>query len=108
MTRDIEERLNMFEATAEVRRNALTMNQIEELNPPPNPAKTTDSRFQNYIAEYGEDSWELDALQPQYIVNLIEQEILKILDEALYRKAINKDLKMRKVLRKELAYLFDK
>lgn len=78
MTRDITDRLKlfMFQRNIEVRRIALTMEQIEELNPPPNPAKITDSRYENYASRYGTESWELDALEPNYIVNLIEQEIL--------------------------------
>ena len=73
-----EKRLNlftMFEPELEVRRIALTMEQIEELQPPPNPAKMTDSRFAGYVAEYGNESWELDALEPQYIANLIREQI---------------------------------
>lgn len=78
MTRDIENRLSMFtryRADMEVRRIALTMEQIEDLNPPPNPAKVTDSRYESYVQKYGTESWELDALEPQYIVDLVEEEI---------------------------------
>jgi len=78
MTRDIEHRLSMFtryRADMEVRRIALTMEQIEDLNPPPNPAKVTDSRYESYVQKYGTESWELDALDPRYIVNLVEEEI---------------------------------
>jgi len=53
--------------------HALNMNQIEQYNPPPNPAKLTDSRATQYIDEFGYDSWELDALEPQVISNLIEK-----------------------------------
>lgn len=77
MTRDIETRLKlfMFYRNIEVKRIALTMEQIDELNPPPNPAKITDSRYASYASEYGMESWELDALEPQYIVDLIEEYI---------------------------------
>jgi hypothetical protein len=71
MTRDIEERLiNTFGAPAEVIRIALNMDQIEEYNPPPNPAKSTDSRFESYMQEFGDESWELDALEPQVLEDL--------------------------------------
>lgn len=59
----------------EVERIALNMNQIKMYNPPPNPAKVTDSRAVGYIAEFGEDSWELDALEPRVIADLIEKQI---------------------------------
>jgi len=92
MTRDITDRLNLFALDnmgIEVRRIALTMEQIDELNPPPNPAKITDSRYENYASQYGTESWELDALEPSYIVNLIEQEISSERDEVRWDEAYN-------------------
>lgn len=75
MTRDIQDRLILFGANIEVKRIALNMNQIERFNPPPNPAKITDSRYRGYITEYGEESWELDALDPRTINELITSEV---------------------------------
>lgn len=75
MTRDIRERLEMFGADVEVRRVALNMPQVEHFNPPPNPAKTTDSRASSYIREHGTESWELDALEPAEIVAIITRQI---------------------------------
>lgn len=75
MTRDIQFRLNMFGAEVEVKRIALNMEQVEEYQPPPNPAKTTDSRYERYIDEYGDESWELDALDPRVITELIEKHV---------------------------------
>ena len=34
---------------------------------PPNPAKLTDSRCEGYMAEHGDESWELDALEAKFI-----------------------------------------
>lgn len=92
MTRDIQERLELFtrgNAILQVRRIALTMEQIQELSPPPNPAKVTDSRYAQYVAKFGEESWELDALEPQYISNLIREEIYAERDIDLWEKAYN-------------------
>lgn len=88
MTRDIDDRIRMFSLNGdfEMRRLALNMAQIEELNPPPNPAKITDSRAAGYIAEYGADSWELDALEPQFIVGLIAKELNTIIDMGPWEK----------------------
>jgi hypothetical protein len=81
MTRDLRERLELFVGEeVEVRRLALNMPQIRELNPPPNPAKVTDSRAKKYIAEHGTKSWELDALSPEMLVELIQDEISAELD----------------------------
>jgi len=82
MTRDITDRLALFGANLDVRRLALTMDQVREYNPPPNPAKETDSRFTAYIQEYGDESWELDALPPDVLADLVRAEVdtLKDLD----------------------------
>ena len=85
MTRDIQERLQMFGADVYVKRVALTMNQIGTYNPPPNPAKITDSRASKYIDEYGNESWELDALEPQVITDLITNEVTALRNDEIYR-----------------------
>jgi hypothetical protein len=92
MTRDINERINMFCSrhgypdTFEMRRIALNMDQILQYNPPPNFAKVTDSRFVDYQKLHGDESWELDALEPSAIDALIRTEILSILDEDEFDK----------------------
>jgi len=81
MTRDNQDRLDMFsENNVEVHRIALNMDQVEELKPPPNPAKMTDARVGGYIARYGRSSWELDALPPAYIDRIIDEKIKEFID----------------------------
>ena len=92
MTRDNRERLHLFagggnngfdvdepderyENAIEIRRIALNMNQVQQYNPPPNPAKLTDSRATDYISRFGNSSWELDALDPKVIDQLIDAEV---------------------------------
>ena len=72
--------------------------------PPPNPAKITDSRYASYADEYGTESWELDALEPQYIVNLIEQEIFSERDAELW----NESHKRQENERKQIAEVITK
>jgi hypothetical protein len=88
MTRDIQDRLRMFGADVEVRRIALTMKQIREYTPPPNPAKLSDSRSAQYCRAYGYDSWELDALEPQVLSDLIEREVLDGRDEEVWAESL--------------------
>ena len=85
MTRDIIDRLNMFlkHSTGEeiqVDRIALNMDQVDEYNPPPNPAKLTDSRCKDYVSKFGDESWELDALDPKTLSKLITDQTNKYLD----------------------------
>lgn len=79
MTRDLIDRLSLFTRhemdDSDLDRIALTMDQIDEIKPPENPAKTTDSRFAAYRRQYGTSSWELDALSPQYLNDLLEGHI---------------------------------
>lgn len=92
MTRDNTDRLGMFSETelgsvVDLKRIALNFDQVEQYDPPPNPAKETDSRSDAYIREYGESSWELDALDPRVIDRLIEKEIKAVIDLKKWRKA---------------------
>lgn len=82
MTRDIEERLYLLSngTNFTLKRIALNMDQIDEFNPPPNPTKLSDSRAGEYVSKFGSSSWELDALQPEFIDTLIENEALKYID----------------------------
>lgn len=93
MTRDIEERLQILGGTSriKVKRIALNMDQVEEYNPPPNPAKVTDSRFENYRAEFGEESWELDALEPATIHEMIESEIASHIDQDAWQAVLDRE-----------------
>ncbi|MGH3380393.1 MAG: hypothetical protein ACRDP6_37225 [Actinoallomurus sp.] len=81
MTRDIADRLVLFDADVKVIRIALNMDQVEEHNPPPNPAKLTDSRANGYIERFGPSSWELDALDPATLGSLIRDEIARWRDQ---------------------------
>jgi hypothetical protein len=116
MSRDILDRLNLFIGSAvvtqredrlyectphdpiKVNRIALNMDQIEELNPPENPAKITDSRAAGYIARFGRSSWELDAIEPRQLARLVEAAVKQIMD---YPKFI-KNQKRQERHRKEL------
>lgn len=73
----------------EVRRIALNMDQIEQYDPPPNPAKTTDSRFRAYRDIHGDESWELDALDPATLDELIEGEIVAERDDDLWEDDVD-------------------
>jgi hypothetical protein len=99
MTRDIQERLEMFGADVYVKRVALTMNQIDTYNPPPNPAKLSDSRCGKYIDQYGDESWELDALEPKVITDLINNEVTAYRDDAIYQAVCDRENRGKDELR---------
>lgn len=59
-----------------VKRIALSIEQVEQYSPPPNPAKQTDARYARYVEETGlDESWELDALEPSVLQDLVNDEV---------------------------------
>lgn len=86
MTRDIDDRLTLFAGWGkhDIDRIALNMSQVNQFNPPPNPTKLSDSRAKAYIVEYGHDSWELDALEPRVIADLIQDTLDAVVDSAAW------------------------
>lgn len=110
MSRDIEERLNLFGVIPEMfifRRIALNMNQIEEFAPPPNPAKLTDSRYGSYIQKFGYESWELDALEPKVIHDLITDNVTEFWDFDLVVK-VREKVRSEKLVMEAVANDWDK
>lgn len=92
MTRDIKDRFALFGAYPIVNRIALNYNQVEQYNPPPNPAKEADSRWADYVNTYQtRSSWELDALEPQVIVDLITAEVLSFRDHDLWDEMVERE-----------------
>ncbi len=89
MSRDLEQRLQLF-GGADMRmtfeRIALNYSQVLEVNPPPNPAKVTDSRADGYIKRFGPVSWELDALSPEYLNRLLIHNIENWVDMPQWEK----------------------
>jgi hypothetical protein len=100
MTRDIEDRMAMFGCRVDVRRIALNMDQVEEFNPPPNPAKVTDSRAEQYILEHGDESWELDSLEPSMMVELVRASILEVREARIWDEKEEEENQDRAILTK--------
>lgn len=98
MIRDVRDRLVEFGCPdwLDVRPVALTMAQVEEYNPPPNPLKRKDDpkkykvadgsladpRAAAYVEQYGTSSWEVDALPPDALDVLLRKTINSYVDTA--------------------------
>lgn len=98
MSRDITDRLKLFMGGVDFNRLALNQDQVDEYNPPPNPAKITDSRAAEYIRVYGDESWELDALPPDVLAGLVRDAILARRDERLWEEAVEQEENHRRLL----------
>jgi hypothetical protein len=93
MSRDVHARLNQLANVAAgsdfrivIHRVALNMDQIRELRPPENPAKLTDSRADSYIERFGTSSWELDAIEPRRLAQLVTSAVVDLRDEPQWEK----------------------
>lgn len=101
MTRDNRDRLELFTrgyGQVNVKRIALNLDQIQEYDPPPNPAKTSDSRYEDYVAEFGHTSWELDALEPSVLETLIKDEIGTHIDFDVWRSVTERESRVEQSL----------
>ena len=96
MTRDIGTRLDLFaRERVTVSRLALNMDQVLEWNPPPNPAKATDSRYGAYAVEFGDECWELDALEPATLDNLISRAVDAVRDVDKWKASEEREAEAR-------------
>lgn len=109
MTRDITERIVLFSGLRDrledlghevedfihIHRLALNWDQVEQWNPPENPAKETDSRFEAYREQFGESSWELDAVEPRTLADLVRQGIEGLIDREQWEQIALREKAMR-------------
>jgi hypothetical protein len=71
---------------------AITMEQIKRYEPPPSPVKMKDARTKGYIEEHGiEDCWELDALPPDVLIDVVRGAVLRVRDPVLWDEALAKE-----------------
>lgn len=99
MTRDNRDRLSTFAGVpVTVVRIAMNRDQIERFDCPENPVKFTDSRAEAYVAEHGYHSWELDALSPKFIAELIEQNVSQIRDPERWDEMVEAETEDRMVM----------
>lgn len=122
MTRDIHERLALFIAQdigemaaktrqdelweytdvlgdrLSIKRVALNYDQVQAYNPPPNPAKLTDSRAGGYVERFGYKSWEVDALDVRTLAGLVTDAVYDAMDVDLMEETKEEEESQRVVL----------
>ena len=107
MERDHNKRLGVFSdgASFEVRRIALNREQIDRYTPPPNYAKVTSTRYREYTKKHGVECWELDALEPHVIDDLLDNTIQEYVDADMWVGVEDLQNEERKVLGRLTDYL---
>jgi|KBSMisStaDraftv2_1062788.scaffolds.fasta_scaffold41536_5 hypothetical protein len=94
--RDFLERTACFD---EVRRVALTADQVEQYALPPQPGKETDSRARGFVERHGRlVQVELDALPPDILQGLFEAAIEEFFDATRYQAVLVRETKERRSL----------
>lgn len=107
MLRDVPERLLEFGCPSDidVRGIALTWAQIKQFKPPPNYVKRkddpklykdvdgslADSRAQSYVEQFGEESYEVDALPPKDLDLITRTALNAYIDKDAMKKAITRE-----------------
>jgi hypothetical protein len=93
MDRNLRDELSLYaRRPIEVVRLGLSLDQVRELNLPPNPAKETDKRYAEYARTTGcTDSWELDALSPSFIDGLVDKAIRGLVDDDAWQEALESE-----------------
>jgi len=82
----------------EIHRLALNIDQVKLWQPPENPAKENDRRYRSYKEKYGKSSWELDAVEPRKLVELVEEAVRRLIDPISWQKVEKKESEMRQEL----------
>lgn len=104
MINDLHNRIDTFSGHYDqkfsIRHVALSLSQVNKYNLPSNPTKIKDSRAVDYMTIFGIESWELDALEPDIIVGLIENEINTFRDEGKWVSRLEKETDERAKLHK--------
>jgi hypothetical protein len=69
-----------------LRRIALTDNQVITLTSFPASDKKKDPRYEWFVANYGKRCWELDAMDPNDLRDCVKQEIKKLIEPTAWRR----------------------
>jgi len=83
----------------------LTMSQITKYSPPPNPAKITDPRAADYIAEFGQVSWEVDALPPTVMEEIVRKSIQSTIDMTVYSHTLKNEALEKETIKELISKL---
>lgn len=88
-----------FKHHFQIQQIGLTMEQIREFNPPPNPAKITDPRAKEYVSKFGQVSWEVDALRPKVMEQIVKDAIEREIDMDIYNAVLMEEQRDRTLIK---------
>lgn len=103
--RHLKEAIKEFGLETEVERIALTYAQVDRYNLPASPLKKADPRAKSYRKIYGNETWELDALDPMALQQIIENEIQNYIDIGRWGEIILLNKAMQRKTREIVEWL---
>jgi hypothetical protein len=105
--RFIQDMSERFGLNINFERVAITKEQILEFEIPPMMAKKSDSRYSKFVARYGKDAVELDALRPNILQDLIRESIEERFDDDIYGEVKKKEEKMQEKIKKMIGEVLE-
>ena len=84
MTRDLERRFDQYGATVTIKRIGLNIDQVRSLNLPSNPTKSADARSPAYVAQFGNECWELDSIPPDQLQDMVREAVRAEVDQDVW------------------------
>jgi len=106
MTRDVEERIRQYWPDADrltIERVALTFDQVKKFDLASNPTKSADPRATTYVAQYGDQCWELDALPPDELEKIVDRAIRSYIEDTIWNANVRQIEKEKKELEKKFS-----
>lgn len=100
MTEDLDQRFGDYGASRlTIERVMLTIDQVRQYELAPNPTKRADSRTQGYVTEYGDECWELDAVDPAELQKLVTGFVHEEIDWDTWNKVVEKVEEEKKAIK---------
>jgi len=99
MTQDLENRFIRYcDRTVQVKWVALTIEQVKRYNLIPNPTKLADLRTAAYVEQYGNEWWELDAIEPTELQKMVVSAIRTHVNMDAWKEALAQEYEDREGL----------
>jgi len=96
--RALERTLGLMGSSFVLERIGLTMEQVRQYGLPPNPVKEADKRQTGYSEKYGGSCWEVDALRPDVLTSLVEENVLRFIDQDKLLEVLQREERDKQVI----------
>lgn len=93
MTEDLENRFAKYGESLNItaKRIALSIDQVRKYKLLPNPTKKADSRSSAYVSEFGDECWELDAVEPRELQRIVKHAIEDEIDMQTWKHSLEQE-----------------